>query len=134
MVDLPKLANIEQVCKWLEAKTGKAWILPRLLEHGLTPYFWMDYKAGFPQIYGDKVEGYLSKMIFSGDTQRLAADGIDALVNMFTAHDGALVKIEPGWRMPLSELRFKREKVERVAETINGKKNTLQAAPATKRV
>ena len=58
-------------------------------------------------------------MIFQGDLCRLESDRGDALVNMFTAHDGTLVKVEPGLRVPLSELKFKRECVERVAEIIN---------------
>jgi hypothetical protein len=116
---LPKDATIEQACNWLQAKTGQTWILPRLLECHLTPHFWLDYKAGYPDIFGDRIEGYQAKMIFQGDICRLESDGGDALVNIFTAHDGLLIKIEPGLRVPLSELRFKRDKVERVAEIIN---------------
>lgn len=122
---LPKDATIEQACNWLQAKTGQTWILPRLLECHLTPHFWLDYKPGYPAVYGDRIEGYQTRMMFQGDLCRLESDGAEALVNMFAAHDGSLIKTEPGLRVPLSELRFKRESVERVAEIIN---NT---APAT---
>ena len=116
---LPKDATIEQACNWLKTKTGQTWILPRLLECHLTPHFWLDYKPGYPAIYGDRIEGYQTRMMFQGDLCRLESDGSDALVNMFAAHDDSLIKTEPGIRVPLSELRFKRENVERVAEIIN---------------
>ncbi len=54
---IPKLATIEQSCEWLRARLGGVWILPRLLECHLKPYFWIDYKPGHPQIFGGKVEG-----------------------------------------------------------------------------
>ena len=116
---LPKDATIEEACNWLQAKTGQTWVLPRLLECHLTPHFWLDYKPGYPTIYGDRIEGYQTRMIFQGDLCRLESDRGDALVNMFTAHDGTLVKVQPALRVPLSELKFKRESVERVAEIIN---------------
>ena len=116
---LPKDATIEEACNWLQAKTGQTWVLARLLECHLRPHFWLDYKPGYPAIYGDRIEGYQTRMIFQGDLCRLESDRGDALVNMFTAHDGTLVKVQPALRVPLSELKFKRESVERVAEIIN---------------
>jgi hypothetical protein len=116
---LPEDATIEQACNWLQAKTGQTWILPRLLECHLTPHFWLDYKPGYPAIFGDRIEGYQTRMMFQGDLSRLKSDGADALVNMLAAHDGSLLKVEPGWRVSLSELRFKRNAVERVAAIIN---------------
>lgn len=127
---LPKYATIEEACNWLQAKTGQTWVLPRLLECHLTPHFWLDYKPGYPAIYGDKIEGYQTRMMFHGDICRLESDRGDALVNMFTAHDGTLVKVQPGLRVPLSELKFKRESVERVAEIINKTAQPQAAAPA----
>ena len=125
---LPKDATIEEACNWLQAKTGQTWVLPRLLECHLTPHFWLDYKPGYPAIYGDRIEGYQTRMMFQGDLCRLESDRGDALVNMFTAHDGTLVKVEPGLRVPLNELKFKRESVERVAEIINKTAPTQSAA------
>jgi len=127
---LPKDATIEEACNWLQAKTGQTWVLARLLECHLTPHFWLDYKPGYPAIYGDKIEGYQTRMIFQGDLCRLESDRGDALVNMFTAHDGTLVKVQPGLRVPLSELKFKRESVERVAEIINKAAQPQAATPA----
>ena len=128
---LPKDATIEQACNWLQAKTGETWILPRLLECHLTPYFWLDYKQGYPTVYGNRIEGYQSRMMFQGDLCRLESDGGYALVNMFAAHDGALIKVEPGVRVALSDLRFKRDRVERVAEIINKQKTAPAQSPAT---
>ena len=127
---IPKLATIEQSCEWLRARLGGMWILPRLLECHLKPYFWIDFKPGYPQIFGPHVEGYLTHMVFSGDVRRLEIDGTNALVNMFTAHDGTLVKSEPGWIVPLSELRFKREAIERVASILEGEALRQKTAPS----
>ena len=87
---LPKDATIEEACNWLQAKTGQTWVLARLLECHLTPHFWLDYKPGYPAIYGNKIEGYQTRMMFQGDLCRLESDRGDALVNIFTAHDGTL--------------------------------------------
>ena len=116
---LPKDATSEQACAWLQAKTGQTWILPRLLECGLTPHFWLDYKPGYPAIFSDRFEGYQTRMMFQGDLCRLESDGNTALVTMFAAHDGSPVKIEPGLRVPLSELRFKRDEIKATAEIVN---------------
>lgn len=125
---LPNNATIDEACEWLQHKTGQKWTLPRLLEDGhLTPYVWSDYKEGYPQVYGNSREGYLTKMVYHGDVMRLAADRNDALLTMFTAHDGTLVKTDPAWRVELKDIRFKRDRVERVAEIINKQKT----APAT---
>lgn len=128
---LPKDATIEQTCNWLQAQTSETWILPRLLECHLTPYFWLDYKQGYPTVYGNRIEGYQSRMMFQGDLCRLESDGGYALVNMFAAHDGALIEVEPGVRVALSDLRFKRDRVERVAEIINSQKTAPAQSPAT---
>lgn len=123
---LPEDATIEQACDWLKTKTGQTWILPRLLEFHLTPHFWLDYKPGYPAVFGDRIEGYQTHMMFAGDICRLKFDGSDALVNMFAAYDNSLIKAEPALRVPLSELRFKRESVRSLAKIT---KKTAHAAP-----
>jgi hypothetical protein len=42
-----------------------------------------------------------------------------ALVTMTRTHDDNLIKMTPGMRLDLSEIRFKRESLERVAKIIN---------------
>lgn len=110
---LPKQATIEQSCDWLQAKTGEAWVLARLLESGAVPSFWLDYSPDWPTIvFGGRKEGYLASMPFAGDTERLATEGNDALVTMFYSHDGELIAPTPGLRVALADLRFSREDVE----------------------
>ena len=130
---LPNNATIDEACEWLQYQTGQKWTLPRLLEDGhLTPYVWIDYIPGMPQISGDRREGYLTMMVYHGDVMRLAADRNEALLTMFTAHDGTPVRTEPGWRVELKDIRFKKEALERVAEIINNTapaQNTTPPAP-----
>ena len=127
---LPTYTTIDETCDWLEHRTNETWTLARLLEVGqLVPHFWIDYVTGYPQIFGDRLEGYLSKMLFHGDVMRLAADRADAKVTMFTAHDGTLVRMQPAWLVKLKHIRFIRQDVERVAETINGGKLDAAAPP-----
>lgn len=130
---LPKHATTAQACEWLQAQTGESWTLARLLETGLMPWFWLDYKPGYPAIFGNRVEGYLAPMVFTGDTQRLEADGADAVVTMTRTHDGQLIKIEPGIRVPNSELRFKRDDVQALSKALQATapaQNTATPAPA----
>ncbi|NMG56858.1 hypothetical protein [Aromatoleum aromaticum] len=129
---LPKYATIEQACDWLEHETGESWILARLLECHLKPWIWIDYKPGWPDIFGSRLEGYLAPMVFAGDTQRMEADGTDALVTMTRTHDGKLLKIEPGWRVPLAEIRFKRENIQRVLEIVSASSVRHVNAPAAR--
>lgn len=125
---LPKLATAQQACNWLTQKTGATWVLQRLLEDGLMPWFWLEYSPVWPVIFGNKIEGYLAPIVFTGDTHRLEADGADALVNMTHTHDGKLFKLTPAMRVPLTDLRFKREDLERTADAFP-KQKAKQAEP-----
>ena len=117
---LPNRATIDEACEWLHHQTGQKWTLPRLLEEGhLVPYVWIDYVEGLSQIFGDRREGYLTKMVYHGDVVRLAADRSEALLTMFTAHDGNLIRPTPGWRVDLKDIRFLKNDLQRVAEIIN---------------
>jgi len=130
---LPKMASIAETCEWLHKQTGQKWVLQRLMEHGLRPYFWLDYSAGAPfEIFGDRKEGYLASMAFAGDTHRLEIDATDALVTMSFTHDGKVFKTEPGIRVPLSDLRFKREEIERAGEITNTSKQAQPQAASAK--
>lgn len=127
---LPKNATIEEACEWMEAKTGDKWTLPRLLEEAhLTPHVWIDHIPGYPQIFGERLEGYLTKMIFNGDVARLAADRAEALITMFPAHDGRLIKVSPGWKVALKDVRFNGQALERAAEILNKQKTEQRPAP-----
>ncbi len=126
---LPKAATIEQACDWLARQTGSAWTLARILECGPKPWFWLDYSTDAPkELFGDKTEGYFAPMIFGGDKHRLEMYGEFALVTMTRTHDDNLIKMTPGMRLDLSEIRFKRESLERVAKIINEQKESQSAA------
>lgn len=128
---LPNRATIDEACEWLQHQTGQKWTLPRLLEEGhLVPYVWIDYVEGLQQIFGDRREGYLTKMVYHGDVVRLAADRNEALLTMFTAHDGNLIRPTPGWRVELKDIRFQKNDLERVAEIINKTAQPQAATPA----
>lgn len=115
---LPKNATCTESCDWLKVQTGDNWTLARLLEHGLMPWFWLDYKPGYPAIFGDHIEGYLAPMVFAGDMHRLEADGSHAFVNLTRAQDGAVMKIEPSITVPIKELKFKREDLEELSSAL----------------
>ena len=124
-------ATTIEACNWLAAKTGKTWMLARLLENGLMPWFWFDYSPRCAPLFGNRREGYLAPMIFAGDTQRLKADGADVLITLTHSHDGVVSAVEPGVRLALADLRFKRDDVERVAEIINGTMPVPTQSPKT---
>lgn len=132
---LPKHATTSEACEWLQAKTGNKWTLARLLESGLMPWFRLDYSPGWPALFGDRIEGYLAPMVFAGDMQRLeadATDGTDALVNMTRAHDGVLMTVEPGLRVPITDLRFKRDDLQALGKAFQDTtpaQNTATPAP-----
>ena len=122
---LPKNATCTESCDWLKVQTGDNWTLARLLEHGLMPWFWLDYKPGYPAIFGDHIEGYLAPMVFAGDMHRLEADGSHAFVNLTRAHDGAVMKIEPSITVPIKELKFKREELQALSSALKKHASTV---------
>ncbi len=112
---IPRLATIAETCEWLAAETGEQWTLPRLLEAALQPWVWLDYSPDWPQVFGDRYEGFLAPFCFMSDTFRLEADRQSALMTMTRTPDDNLLKIAPGLRIALDELRFKREDVTQLA-------------------
>ena len=125
---LPELPSIDEACKWLQEETCQTWALSRLLESELVPWFWLDFNARYPAAFGRHVEGYLAPMGFAPDRHRLKADRTDALVNRTLTHDGIEMKIEPGLRVSMSDLRFKREDVQHIAAATLASQNP---SPAT---
>jgi hypothetical protein len=128
---LPKHASDIEACDWLKVQTGENWTLARLLENGLMPWFWLDYKPDYPAIFGDHIEGYLAPMVFTGDTQRLEADGSHALVNLTHTHDGVVMKVEPSITVSIKELKFKREDLQALSSTLKKPAPKLPNANAT---
>ena len=112
---IPRLATIAETCEWLAAETGEQWTLPRLLEAALQPWVWLDYSPEHPAIFGDRHEGFLAPFVFMSDTFRMEADRQSALMTMTRTPDDNLLKIAPGLRIALDELRFKREGITELA-------------------
>lgn len=128
MTYLPRLASVAQACEWLASETGEEWTLQRLMEYRLRPYFWLEHHPDIPQLTGGRPEGVMVEMVFAGDIQRLEFDGAKPFVTMFRTQDGRLLKTEPGFHVPLDELRFKREEVESAAsKSINGREAMKQS-------
>lgn len=129
---LPKQATISEACEWLQDETGEHWTLVRLIEHGLMPWFWLDYQAGWPDaVFNGCHEGYLAPLCFGGDTQRLAAGVSDVLVTMSRTQSGELFKLEVSPNavsFPIDDLRFLRDDITQLA----GKLSKPANAPAAK--
>jgi hypothetical protein len=126
-IDLPFRATTTEACAWLAQQTASPWTLARLLEHGLTPYVWLDYDAAHPELFGDANGGYAAPIYFEGDIARLAAGSEDVLITMTKDAYKIVVRLPaPGFRRPLDDLRFQKKDLERLA----GKLKHEQQAPA----
>jgi hypothetical protein len=126
-IDLPFRATTTEACAWLAQQTASPWTLARLLEHGLTPYVWLDYDAAHPELFGDANGGYPAPIYFEGDIARLAAGSEDVLITMTKDAYKIVVRLPaPGFRRPLEDLRFQKKDLERLA----GKLKHEQQAPA----
>ncbi|SFU90883.1 hypothetical protein [Pseudoduganella namucuonensis] len=114
--DLPFRATTAEACAWLALQTASPWTLARLLEHGLTPYVWLDYDAAHAELFGDANGGYAAPIFFEGDTARLAAGGEDVLITITKDAYKIVTRLpEPGFRRRLDELRFQKKDLERLA-------------------
>lgn len=114
--DLPFRATTAEACAWLAQQTNSQWTLARLLEHGLTPFVWLDYDAAYPELFGNANGGYAAPIFFEDDVARLAAGGDDVLITFTKDAYKLPVRLpEPGFRRPLDQLRFQKKDVERLA-------------------
>jgi hypothetical protein len=117
--DLAYRATLAEACTWLQEQTGKAWSLANLIEHGATPYVWLDYNDQFPELFGDATGGFAAPIFFQDDTQRLAAGSSDVLITMTKDSDKIAIQLpSPGIRAPLDDLRFLRKDLSRLLEQI----------------
>lgn len=115
IVELPFRATTVQACQWLAQQTGSAWSLTRLLEHGVTPYVWLDYDPSYPALFGDANGGYAAPIFFEGDTQRLMAGSEDVVMTMTKDVYRIVAHLKPpGFRRTLEELRFLKKDLTRL--------------------
>lgn len=116
---LPYRATLEQACDWLAQQTESDWTLARLIEHGVTPYVWLDYDPAYPDLFGDANGGYAAPIFFEGDTAHLAAGSEDVLITMTKdAHKIVTTLPAPGFRRALHELRFLKKELEKLVKTV----------------
>jgi hypothetical protein len=116
---LPYRATLEQACDWLEQQTESPWTLARLIEHGVTPYVWLDYDAAYPELFGDANGGYAAPIFYEGDTARLAAGSEDVLITITKdAYKIVTTLPAPGFRRELHELRFLKKELEKLVKTV----------------
>ena len=112
---MPFRATAQEACAWLSQQDGGAWTLAVLIEHGLTPYVWLDYDARYPELFGDATGGYAAPIFFEGDTARLAAGSEDVLITMTKDAYKIVAQLPPpGFRRELHELRFLKKEVEKL--------------------
>lgn len=115
---LPYRATLEQACDWLERQLASPWTLARLIEHGVTPYVWLDYDAAYPDLFGEANGGYAAPIFFEGDTARLAAGSEDVLITMTKdAYKIVTTLPAPGFRRELHALRFLKKELEKLVKS-----------------
>jgi hypothetical protein len=113
---LPFRVTVAEACAWLAAQTDSPWTLARLVEHGLTPYVWLDYDAAYPELFGDANGGYAAPIFYEGDIARLVAGSSDVLITLTKDAYKIVARLPaPGFTRRLDELRFLGKEVERLA-------------------
>jgi len=126
---LPFRATLAESCAWLEARTSDPWTLARLIEHGLTPWVWLDYDAAYPELFGEANGGYAAPIFYEGDIARLVAGSEDVVITMTKDAYKIVARLpEPGFRRALHELRFLKKELEKLA----GKLQHAATAPPVK--
>lgn len=116
---LQQRATTAESCQWLSEQTGTPWNLARLLEHGLTPYVWVDYSDEYADLFAEGITGYSAPVVYIEDTERLAAGSDDVLIRFTRDSDRIAIKLkEPGMRMPLDTLRFFQRDIEQLADAL----------------
>lgn len=131
MIDLPFRATTAEACAWLAQQTASPWTLARLLEHGVTPYVWLDYDAAYPELFGDANGGYAAPIFFEGDIARLAAGSEDVLITLTKDAYKIPARLpEPGFRRSLDELRFQKKDLERLAGKLKHEAQVAAQAPS----
>lgn len=127
---LPQWATAEECAAYLTNMSGEQWPLTRLLEVMLMPYIWIDYADDAPaELFQGRKEGFRAPIIFAGDVQRVQHTRAVGLT-MTRRPDGKIVAFSKIIEFDLSDLRFSREDVERVAAHLKGVEATDKQASA----
>lgn len=134
---LPEWATLSEASQWLEALTGEAWPLPRLLENAVWPSVWLTpdpvdpvAPAVLERVFEGRHEGFLAPVCFAGDTHRLEVDRT-MLLTMTRNPSGELVRFTPGLPVALDELRWPAASLRELAAP--GRAAPAPKGPALKR-
>jgi hypothetical protein len=133
--ELPFRATTEQACAWLARQTATPWTLARLIEHGLTPYVWLDFDPAHAELFGDANGGYAAPIFFEGDTRRLAAGSDDVLITITKDVYKIVARLPaPGFRRELHELRFLKKELEKLVARLKreAEPQAVKAAPVAR--
>lgn len=116
----------------MTTQTGTPWTLARLIEHGLTPYVWLDYDAAYPELFGEANGGYAAPIFFEGDIARLVAGSPDVLITITKDAYKIVARLPaPGFTRRLDELRFLGKELERLVGRLKHAAAAPPPAPPT---
>ncbi len=115
---LPTWATTDEACTWLEAQTGEAWPLARLLESWPMPSVWLEYSPDAPkELFGDRYEGIFTRLVWQGDKGHMMHTRT-GLMTMTMLPNGLLCRFPTGIPFDLSELRYARDDLARLAQAL----------------
>ncbi|MFZ6751806.1 hypothetical protein ACO0KY_00400 [Undibacterium sp. Dicai25W] len=130
ITELPYRATSEQACNWLALHTDETWNVARLLEHGLTPYVWLDYDAAMPELFGDANGGYPAPIFFKDDIQRLIDGYEDVIITITKDVDNIVSRLPaPGIGKALHELRFLKKDLQKLLKQLQRQALAETATP-----
>ncbi|MFM2345881.1 MAG: hypothetical protein RL654_634 [Pseudomonadota bacterium] len=118
---LPTYAKVEEASAYLEAATGEAWPLARILDAGASAFVLIAPPEGTPQavidaVLGGRTGGFYGPLLLSGDIQRLTHSPGDAAMHMTQTPEGRVINFDPPARFTSDEVRMHAADVERIAE------------------
>ena len=116
-MELPYRATSAQACAWLAQQTGSPWSLARLIEHRLTPSVWLDYD--------DPRGGHALPLRLAGDAGRLGSASEVGITVVIT-----IAEVGGHGRQVVSELRFLKKDLERLAQKLAQKREPRRARQA----
>jgi hypothetical protein len=119
---LPAWATADEAADWLRTETGEAWPLTRLLEVCREVGIWLEPSADtsaeqMDQVFMGRAEGFMARLTFEGDIQRLAAVRSGGALSMTRRPDGELVSFSPPAPFRADDVRFSAESVRAIAKT-----------------
>lgn len=118
---LPEYAKAEDASTFLEAATGEAWPLARILEAGAGALVFIAPPEGTPQavidaVLGGRSGGFYGPILRQDDLRRLVSSPGDATMHMTQTPEGRVINFNPPARFTSAEVRLHAADVRRIAE------------------